>query len=57
MEDAPATPWAKARERLANPVPAVAWWLATVDKGGRPHVMPFIGIVIGLNTPTRWQFR
>jgi hypothetical protein len=36
------TPWAVARERLANPEPARTSWLATVRPDGRPHLMPII---------------
>jgi hypothetical protein len=44
VEDAAATPWAQARDRLANPERARTYWLATVRPDGRPHVMPVIGI-------------
>jgi nitroimidazol reductase NimA-like FMN-containing flavoprotein (pyridoxamine 5'-phosphate oxidase superfamily) len=44
VEEAVATPWAQARDRLANPERARTYWLATVRPDGRPHVMPIIGI-------------
>ena len=41
IADQPATtPWALARERLANPEPGRTSWLATVQPDGRPHLMP-----------------
>jgi nitroimidazol reductase NimA-like FMN-containing flavoprotein (pyridoxamine 5'-phosphate oxidase superfamily) len=39
-----ATPWAKALERLENPEKYRTYWLATVRAGGRPHVMPLLGL-------------
>jgi nitroimidazol reductase NimA-like FMN-containing flavoprotein (pyridoxamine 5'-phosphate oxidase superfamily) len=36
-DDATATPWAEARERLAT---AKVYWLSTVRPDGRPHVTP-----------------
>lgn len=43
VDDQPGTtPWALARERLANPEPARTSWLATVRPDGRPHLMPII---------------
>jgi nitroimidazol reductase NimA-like FMN-containing flavoprotein (pyridoxamine 5'-phosphate oxidase superfamily) len=41
---ATATPWAEARERLANPEQARTYWLATVRPDGRPHLMPLLGL-------------
>src|SRR5687767_4833930 len=43
-EDATATPWAAARERLENPEQGRTYWLATVRPDGRPHVMPILGL-------------
>ena len=40
------TPWALARERLANPAPGQTSWLATVRPDGRPHLMPIIAFWI-----------
>jgi nitroimidazol reductase NimA-like FMN-containing flavoprotein (pyridoxamine 5'-phosphate oxidase superfamily) len=40
------TPWALARERLANPEPGRTSWLATVRPDGRPHLMPIIAFWI-----------
>ena len=40
------TPWAVARERLANPEPGRTSWLATVGPDGRPHLMPIIAFWI-----------
>jgi hypothetical protein len=42
------TPWAEARERLANPGPDdySHAWLATVRPDGRPHLMPLISFWI-----------
>ena len=42
-DDAGATSWAVAAERLENPERARTYWLATVRPDGRPHVMPLIG--------------
>jgi hypothetical protein len=42
--EAPASPWALANERLANPEKGRTYWLATVRPDGRPHVMPLIGL-------------
>jgi nitroimidazol reductase NimA-like FMN-containing flavoprotein (pyridoxamine 5'-phosphate oxidase superfamily) len=44
IEEATATPWAAARERLANPEPGRTYWLATVRPDGRPHVRPLLGL-------------
>lgn len=44
VEDAKATPWAEARERLANPERDRTYWLATVRPDGRPHVVPLLGL-------------
>lgn len=41
-DDAPASPWALAEERLANPEKGRTYWLATVRRDGRPHLMPLI---------------
>ena len=47
IEDQPdTTPWALARERLANPAPGQTSWLATVRPDGRPHLMPIIAFWI-----------
>jgi nitroimidazol reductase NimA-like FMN-containing flavoprotein (pyridoxamine 5'-phosphate oxidase superfamily) len=47
LDDQPATtPWALARERLANPEPSRTSWLATVRPDGRPHLMPIIAFWI-----------
>jgi hypothetical protein len=43
-EDATATSWAAARERLENPEQGRTYWLATVRPDGRPHVMPILGL-------------
>ena len=43
-DDAAASPWALAEERLANPEKGRTYWLATVRADGRPHVMPLIGL-------------
>ena len=40
------TPWAVARERLANPEQSRTSWLATVRPDGRPHLMPIIAFWI-----------
>ncbi len=40
-DDAAPTPWAQARERLAN---AEVYWLSTVRPDGRPHVTPLIAV-------------
>jgi hypothetical protein len=45
-DQADATPWSFARERLANPAPGQTSWLATVRPDGRPHVMPIIAFWI-----------
>lgn len=39
-DDAVATPWALAREELAD---AELYWLSTVRPDGRPHVTPLLG--------------
>jgi len=39
--DATPTPWAEARERLAE---AEVYWLSTVRPDGRPHVTPLIAV-------------
>jgi hypothetical protein len=44
VQDAAATPWARARDRLENPERARTYWPATVRPDGRPHVMPVIGL-------------
>ena len=47
IDDQPATtPWALARERLANPAPGQTSWLATVRPDGSPHLMPIIAFWI-----------
>jgi hypothetical protein len=47
LDDQPGTtPWALARERLANPEPGRTSWLATVRPDGRPHLMPIIAFWI-----------
>ena len=47
VDDQPGTtPWALARERLANPEPSRTSWLATVRPDGRPHLMPIIAFWI-----------
>ena len=47
LDDQPdTTPWALARERLANPEPGRTSWLATVRPDGRPHLMPIIAFWI-----------
>ena len=47
VDDQPGTtPWALARERLANPEPGRTSWLATVQPDGRPHLMPIIAFWI-----------
>src|SRR5215210_970315 len=43
-DDATATPWTAARERLENPEPGRTYWLATVRPDGRPHVRPLLGL-------------
>jgi nitroimidazol reductase NimA-like FMN-containing flavoprotein (pyridoxamine 5'-phosphate oxidase superfamily) len=43
-DDAPASRWSSAEERLANPEKGRTYWLATVRADGRPHVMPLIGL-------------
>ena len=40
-DDATATEWAKARERLSV---AEVYWLSTVRPDGRPHVTPLLGV-------------
>jgi nitroimidazol reductase NimA-like FMN-containing flavoprotein (pyridoxamine 5'-phosphate oxidase superfamily) len=40
-DDATATPWAEARERLAT---AKVYWLSTVRPDGRPHVTPVAAV-------------
>ena len=40
------TPWAVARERIANCEAGQANWLATVRTDGRPHLMPLIAVWI-----------
>src|SRR5918998_116811 len=40
-DDATATPWAEARERLAA---AKVYWLSTVRPDGRPHVTPVAAV-------------
>ena len=45
-DQAGTTPWALARERLANPEPSRTSWLATVRPDGRPHLMPIIAFWI-----------
>jgi hypothetical protein len=40
-DDATATPWAEARERLAK---AKVYWLSTVRPSGRPHVTPVAAV-------------
>jgi hypothetical protein len=44
VEDATATAWADARERLENPEGDRTYWLATVRPDGRPHVVPILGL-------------
>jgi nitroimidazol reductase NimA-like FMN-containing flavoprotein (pyridoxamine 5'-phosphate oxidase superfamily) len=39
--DATPTPWAEARERLAQ---AEVYWLSTVRPDGRPHVTPLLAV-------------
>src|SRR5687768_10596429 len=41
---ATATPWAKALERVDNPEKYRTYWRTTVRAGGRPHVMPLLGL-------------
>ena len=43
-DEAMATPWTEARERLERPEPGRTYWLATVHPDGRPHVMPLLGL-------------
>jgi hypothetical protein len=43
-EDATATPWAGARERLENRERDRTYWLATMRPDGQPHVMPILGL-------------
>jgi hypothetical protein len=43
-ENATATPWTAATERLENPERDRTYWLATVRPDGRPHVMPLLGL-------------
>jgi hypothetical protein len=43
-DDAPASPWSLAEQRLANPEKGRTYWLATVRADGRRHVMPLIGM-------------
>jgi len=43
-DDAKATPWAKAKERLEKPERDRTYWLATVRPDGGPHVMPLLGL-------------
>ena len=38
------TPWAEARERLAD---ADTYWLATVRTNGLPHLVPLLGVWVG----------
>jgi hypothetical protein len=40
-DDATATAWASARERLAS---AEVYWLSTVRPDGRPHVTPLVAV-------------
>lgn len=40
-DDATATPWAEARERVEE---AEVWWLSTVRPDGRPHVTPLMTV-------------
>jgi hypothetical protein len=40
------TPWEFARDRLANPERQQTSWLATVQRDGRPHLMPIIAFWI-----------
>ena len=40
-DDATATPWAEARERLEK---AEVYWLSTVRPDGRPHVTPLVAV-------------
>lgn len=47
-EDATATPWIRAAERLSNPEPGRACWLSTVHSDARPHVTPILGLWFGL---------
>lgn len=44
IEDATATPWTEARERLDNPEQDRTYWLATVRPDGRPHLVPLLGL-------------
>ncbi|CAN5899103.1 pyridoxamine 5'-phosphate oxidase family protein [soil metagenome] len=41
MTEAPATPWAEGRRRLAE---SESYWLATVSPPGRPHVVAVLGV-------------
>ena len=43
-DDATATPWTAARERLENPQPGRTYWLTTLRPDGRPHVRPLLGL-------------
>jgi Pyridoxamine 5'-phosphate oxidase len=40
-EDTTPTPWAEARERLAD---ADSYWLATVRPDGPPHLVPLLAV-------------
>jgi nitroimidazol reductase NimA-like FMN-containing flavoprotein (pyridoxamine 5'-phosphate oxidase superfamily) len=42
-DDASATPWAEARDRLAT---AQVYWLSTVRPDGRPHVTPIAALCL-----------
>jgi hypothetical protein len=44
VDDAMATSWAEAKERLENPESDRTYWLATVRPDGRPHVVPLLGL-------------
>jgi hypothetical protein len=44
IEEATPTPWAQARDRLANPEPDRTYWLATARPDGRPHPVPLLGL-------------
>jgi hypothetical protein len=43
-DDAAATPWTVASERLESPEVNRTYWLATVRPDGRPHLMPILGL-------------
>jgi nitroimidazol reductase NimA-like FMN-containing flavoprotein (pyridoxamine 5'-phosphate oxidase superfamily) len=43
-EDTTPTPWAEARERLAD---ADTYWLATVRTDGLPHLVPLLAVWVG----------